>query len=219
MDKESKDILCVAHNCNQCRERIEECGRDCPVVKIKRGPSLLCQGCLNMYEEEDPDGLPDDAPGDLYKDMASFMEDFKVARHYAPEPFPVDTGEIFAKINDAIKLAHFMRKDNDACYKKFSANYQASLFVKGSVCKELLDKAIREMAEGWYRDEMLAWSFGEKDMFVNYISKLKAYRILKENHFAERIQWEHDRAEVLSGMNKRKAEGMKLKEEKKHTRL
>ena len=209
MDQDSEDILCIAHQCNQCRDVMKRCIKSCPVTTIQPGPSLLCQRCLNMFDEHDSDELQDDEEDNVYTDMESFMEEFKQARHYASEPYPV-TGDVFAKINDAIKLAHFMRKDNEDCFKKFFAEYSASYFAKGTVWKDLMDKAIAEMAEGWYRDEMLGWSFGEKHMFVTYISKLKNFRVLQEKHSAKEIILEQ---ELCASKNKRKAQGMNMMDE------
>jgi hypothetical protein len=208
MAQDPLDILCIAHQCNQCGDVMELCTSSCPVFTLHSGPSLLCQRCLNIYDEHDSDELQDDEPDNVYTDMETFMEDFKVkAGHYATGPFRANAIEVFAKINDAIKLAHFMRKDNEDCYKKFFAEYSTSLFVKGNVCNHLLDKGIGEMAESWYRDEMLAWSFGEKHMFVTYISKLKIFRVLQEKQFADDIIFEQ---KLRSSKRKRKVDGRKV---------
>jgi hypothetical protein len=83
---------------------------------------------------------------------------------------------LFEKINDPLKLHQFLKDEH---FGRFQDYYFAFLNEHRNprTIATLMDDAIADIAEEWFKEEMLEWSYEEKLIFLNYVSKLKEFRV------------------------------------------
>jgi hypothetical protein len=101
--------------------------------------------------------------------MQEFNSEFK---NYLLRSHPASGGEIFEKINDALKLQPFLRKRNN---KRFERFYQDFLVDHGKE-EELIPDVIIDIADPWIAAEISQWHIGEQFYFLEYAWKCKDYR-------------------------------------------
>jgi hypothetical protein len=165
------EIICTLHKCSLCNVNIEACVANCP--SLGNGLPLICPDCMNGESDDNSDEeSEEDDKG--FMTMEDFMRKFEKGLERTFRQMGMDTIGLFAKINDAVKLAEFMRSKNTKRMQKFQEDYKVP-HADDTSCKMLYDQAIIDIAEMWYKKEMLEWTDAEKKVFLEYVVKCKEF--------------------------------------------
>ena len=176
------EIICTVHKCSLCNVNINDCDEKCPM--LGNGLPLICTDCTNGENNANSDDESDeDEQG--FMTMEDFMLKFEKGLERTFRQMGMDTVGLFAKINDAVKLSEFMRSKNTKRMKKFSEDYKVP-HTNDMHCQLLYDQTITDVAEIWYKKEMLEWSDAEKKVFLEYVLKCKEFiKVQKALHTKE----------------------------------
>ena len=163
--------MCTLHKCSLCNVNISDCGANCP--SLGNGLPLFCTECMDGDGDEDSDEESEEEDNG-YMTMEDFMRKFEKGLERTFRQMDMDTIGLFAKTNDGVKLGGFMRSKNTKRMQKFEEDYKVP-HANDTSCNMLYDEAIADIAEMWYKKEMLAWTNAEKKVFLEYVLKCKEF--------------------------------------------
>jgi hypothetical protein len=113
---------------------------------------------------------------DLEKEVYT-MEDLNcefmavLQKNFPPDANPNAT-DLFATINDCLKLHPFLRSRNSKRFKRFYVKF----IVESGYSDSLVDDFLRDVSEDWHLDEILGWNYAEKMTFLEYAWICKSFR-------------------------------------------